>query len=110
MQAGLPHELVHGNANRYRTAVAHRVFGVRGDLAQQPDAILDGTAIFVRAVVVAARKKVMQEADSVGGVHIDEIETRALCATHGIEMPAPKVANVVSVHAASLKRLRRERR
>jgi hypothetical protein len=55
------HELVDGQADCDRTAVADRILGLLEDLAKQANPVFEGTAVFVAALVSAGLKEMHQK-------------------------------------------------
>ena len=82
-------------------AVAH-LAGVLEDLAQQADPVLDAAAVLVGAVVVAPRQEVVQAADGVTGVDVDDVVLGLQGAANRFAMPVPHVRDVSLGHFAGL--------
>ena len=105
VEPALAHQLIDGNADRHRASIAHRRLRLLGDLAQEPDAVFNAAAIFVGPLVIAARQEVVQKAQRMGGIDIDEVEARPLRTVDRRQVPLADVPNVRRVHSARLYRV-----
>ena len=95
-------KLVHREATGNGAAVAHRLLGVDQELLEEPHAVLERAAVFVGAVIELPGEEVMQEAQPVAGIHIDQVVTRSPGAKRRRLVPAADVADVLLVHGARL--------
>ncbi len=102
---GRTHQLVHREAHRQRTGVADRLAHIIQNLSEQAEPVLEGAAIFVAAVVMAAGQEVLQHAHVVAGIEIDDVEAGLFGAQRGIAIPAAHVGDVCLVHCARLDRI-----
>ena len=98
-------EFVHGDAAGHGgLAVAH-LAGVLEDFAQQAGAVLDAAAVLVGAVVVAPRQEVVQAADGVPGVDVDDVVFGLHRPADRLAVPVPQVGDVGLGHLAGLHRV-----
>ena len=72
-----PDQLVDREAHGDGAGVADRLLGVLDQLAQQAHAVLQAAAVFVGALVAAARRKCDGERAVVAGIDIDDVEAGA---------------------------------
>ena len=84
---------------------SHDLAGVLEDLAQQPGAVLDAAAVLVGAVVVAPGQEVVQTADGVAGVDVDDVVVGLQRAADRLAVPVPHVGDVGLGHLAGLDRV-----
>ena len=95
-------KLVHREATGNGAAVAHRFLGVDQELLEESHAVLERAAVFIGAVIELPGEEVMQEAQPVAGIHIDQVVTRTPGAKRRRLVPAADVADVLLVHGARL--------
>ena len=98
-------QLIGGETYSHGALIADCLLRVLDQLAQQPRAVLQASAIFVDAVVLAPLQELVRDRQVVRRVDIDNVEPRFLRAERGIAMPLAKVADVLFVHRAGLDRI-----
>ena len=92
---------------RHATAAlpSHYLAGVLEDLAQQAGPVLDAAAVLVGAVVVAPGQEVVQAADGVSGVDVDDVVFGLQGPADRLAVPVPHVGDVGLGHLAGLHRV-----
>ena len=97
--------LVERQAHRDGAGVAHLVARVRDQLLQQPRAVLERAAIFVRALIGARREEMLDHAEAMRAIEAEDVVARPLRAAVGQLVPVAQVADVLLVHGAGLHRI-----
>ena len=72
--SGLGHQLVQQNTHGNRATVADRILGVVDQLLQQTRAVLQRAAIFVTALVEAAREEVLYDAEAMRAKVVESVK------------------------------------
>lgn len=104
-QAVLSDQLVGAEPDGDSAFVADRILRVLDELAKQACAVLETSAIFVDAVVLAPLKELVCDRQVVGRVDVDDVEPSLLRADRGVAVPLPKVADVLPIHRSRLDRI-----
>ena len=99
-----PEKFVHGNADGNGAAVAHRFLGVLDHFAEQAGAVFEGAAIFIAPHIGGAREELLENAEPVAGIDIDEIIAGGAGAKCGGAVGAAQVLDILLVHGAGLDR------
>jgi hypothetical protein len=102
---GIADSLIDGQAARDGRAARAFLAGVLEDLGQQARPVGDRAAVAVCALVVPARQEVMQDAQVVPAVDVDDVVTRGQGTTDRKAMPAAQVTDVRRRHHAGLNRV-----
>ena len=95
-------QLVHGEPAGDGTTVAHRFLGVDQEFLEKADAVFERSAILVGAVVEFSGKELVQEAQCMARIDVDQVELRTLGAERRRLVPATDVADVLLVHGPRL--------
>ena len=98
-------QLIDGQAQGNPHGVADSLPGVLEHLANETHPVLDRSTILVGPRVVAARQEVLQQAQVVSGIDIDNVETGLPGPQHGLTVPMPETGNVGTVHGPCLARI-----
>ena len=103
-------QLVGGDAARHRAGVPDCLAGVDEDLLEQAHAVARRAAVLVATLVVVGGEEVLEGAQAVGGVDVDEVEPGLARPQGRRPVPAPEVAEVALRHRARLHGLVGQRR
>ena len=79
--------------------------GVFQYFSQQAGPVLQASAVLIRPIVVAPRQEVVQAAEAVAGVDVDDVEVDRQRPADRLEVPVPHVRDVGLGHRAGLHRI-----
>ena len=103
--AGVSDELLRRDPTPHRGGAVHLLNGVDQELAQQAHPVLNAAPVGIGALVVAGREEMVNGAEGVAAVDIDEVESGIQRPPHGLPVPAAQVGDVAKRHGPGLNRV-----
>ena len=98
-------QLIDREADHLSTGIADGLLGILEDFPEQPQAVFQTAAVFVKAAVSASRQKMHRYREVMTGIDVDDIETGFSGPQRGVNMPAPDRLDVRLVHHPRLDRV-----
>ena len=90
---------------RQATAAFPLTASVFKDLAQQPRAVLQAAAVLVGPIVIAPRQEVVEPAEAVARVNVNDVELCRQGPANRLEMPMAQLGDVGLGHRTGLNRI-----
>ena len=104
-EACLAAALFHGDAAGHGGTAVGDLAGVLEDLPQQPHPVAGAAAIGVGALIEARREEMLDAAEGVPGVDVDEVVASPHGPDHCVAVPAAQIGDVLQAHHPGLNRV-----